>query len=334
MNAYILAADPAWVEASVLSYYDIVERIVVSYDRNSVGYTGKKIDVETCLTRLRAIDRDGKMDFRPGEFAVGPYSPMELETRQRMTAISQSADGADWIVQLDSDEVLTAPALLLECVAEAERSGFSTVDYPSLWLYCHMGESRFLAWCRRGGRVDVTFPGSMVVRPDVVCKFGRRSSAPTYRVDVQPTRRIDGVAKKSHRVVRMDQSIVHLSMLRSDDQLRAKFATWSHSRDRNWDGELFAWRAARRYPRTAAVMSQLDMTTRGRFVWPITLDDRAMRLLEVSPEDLRNMRSPERSSGFADWLYANFRGWIKPSIDRGTSAVGRRLQRIVGWDRS
>ena len=55
-NAYILAADPAWIEASVRSYYDRVERIVVSYDEDGLGWTGVPLDIEQCLRRLRAMD--------------------------------------------------------------------------------------------------------------------------------------------------------------------------------------------------------------------------------------------------------------------------------------
>ena len=42
LTAYILAADPAWIEASIQSYYDIVEQIVVCYDRDRLGWTGPR----------------------------------------------------------------------------------------------------------------------------------------------------------------------------------------------------------------------------------------------------------------------------------------------------
>ena len=56
LAAYILAADPAWIDWSVPSYYDLVDRIIVSYDGDGLGWTGAPLQIEECLNRLRAID--------------------------------------------------------------------------------------------------------------------------------------------------------------------------------------------------------------------------------------------------------------------------------------
>ncbi len=40
LNAYVLAADPAWIEESVASYYDLVQRILVSFDDSGTSWTG------------------------------------------------------------------------------------------------------------------------------------------------------------------------------------------------------------------------------------------------------------------------------------------------------
>ena len=61
LNAYLLAADPTWIEAGIGSYYDAVAQIVVSYDRNHRGFTGRPVPVDECLARMRAIDRDGNL---------------------------------------------------------------------------------------------------------------------------------------------------------------------------------------------------------------------------------------------------------------------------------
>ncbi len=330
VNAYILAADPAWIEASVLSYYDFVDRIVVSYDADSRGYTGREVDVAGCLRRLRAIDRVGKCDFHPGQFAAPDAAPMACETRQRTEALALAGDGADWVLQLDTDEVLPTPSLLLNCIEDAARVGLRTVDFPSLWLYSAAGGRRFLSWCRRGGRVDVMFPGSMAVRPDVHFEFARRSLEPTYHVDIRRQRHLGGKHVRADRVVRFHESIVHLSMLRSDNELQSKFLTWSHARDRDWSPELDGWRAARKYPRSAALLSQFDLTTRRRHLWPVRLSSDAMRLLQESPEDVANMRTGLEGRGVVDWMRSAHRGWVKPSVDRIAAAVGRRLRGSTG----
>src|SRR5208283_1119069 len=58
LRAYVLAADPAWLETSMQSYYDIVEKIVVSYDRNKVGWTGHPLPIDECIDRAKSIDTD------------------------------------------------------------------------------------------------------------------------------------------------------------------------------------------------------------------------------------------------------------------------------------
>src|SRR5438045_2429212 len=104
LKAYILAADPAWIEASVLSYYDVIEELVVSYDRRRLGWTGVVIPVAECLERLQAIDHDKKMRFCPGDYAQLDHAPMENETFQRQCAVDEASSGADWVVQFDTDE--------------------------------------------------------------------------------------------------------------------------------------------------------------------------------------------------------------------------------------
>ena len=49
INAYVLLADPAWLELSVRSYYPIVERIYASYDLNRKSWSGDPIPVDDCL---------------------------------------------------------------------------------------------------------------------------------------------------------------------------------------------------------------------------------------------------------------------------------------------
>src|SRR5438128_525348 len=100
LKAYILAADPAWIEKSVQSYYDIVDELLVSYDTNKRGWTGAPIPVDECLERLRAMDRDNKIRFYPGEYARLDRTPMENETYQRQCAITAIGRQTDWILQL------------------------------------------------------------------------------------------------------------------------------------------------------------------------------------------------------------------------------------------
>ncbi len=117
LHAYVLAADPAWLVQSVRSYYDLVDRIVVSYDQDATSWTGTPLEVEHCLRLLKTADPDGKIVHSPGHYARPEHKPMDNETYQRQRALDEASEGADWVLQLDTDEVFGAPATFLDCLA-------------------------------------------------------------------------------------------------------------------------------------------------------------------------------------------------------------------------
>ncbi len=162
LRAYVLAADPAWLETSIQSYYDIVEKIVVSYDRNKVGWTGSALPIDECIDRAKSVDKDKKMEFARGDFAILSNSPMENETRQRREALALAGD-ADWVLQLDTDEVVTEPTSLRRQLAALPASA-RCVRWPMRSLFQRAADGRYLEVCtKRGGHVEEYF--SIAVRP-------------------------------------------------------------------------------------------------------------------------------------------------------------------------
>lgn len=254
INAYVLAADPWWLEDSVGSYYDLVERIVVSYDQDALSWTGTPLPVDECLARLRAIDTHGKLDFRPGRFFHPERSALENDTAQRQEALDQASEGADWVIQLDTDEVLQDAGALVDAIAEAESRGCAAVEYPARYLYSRsrsgwMLETTRPLWRRRAG-----YPGPVVIRPGAPLVHCRQSPVPVLRVDMSPTNTdpthpSDAVV---HRVVRPDQAILHYSWVRDDDYMRRK-AAWSGHSD-TYTRMLQAWHGRTRRPVVAAAV--------------------------------------------------------------------------------
>lgn len=113
VNAYILAADPSFLHSSLSAYYDRVDRIIVSYDRSARSWTGTALPVEQCLRIIDAIDVDGKCVRAPGDFARLDENALDNDTYQRQVATDQASEGARWVVQLDTDEVMWAPGHIL-----------------------------------------------------------------------------------------------------------------------------------------------------------------------------------------------------------------------------
>lgn len=285
VNAYILAADPAWIEASVRSYYEITGRIVVSYDEDARGWTGQPLDIEQCLRRLRAIDYANKLDFRPGHYARPEFfqRPMEGETFQRRSAFEQARVGADWVLQLDTDEVIGNTAIFSDCLAEADRCRRQALNYPSLWLYSRAFGPWYLEWCDRGWRRAPGYPGALAIRSDCSLTFARRVESGHFHVDLSREgssgRVPNGVAVE--RVIGAAAAVWHLSMVRDEVWLRRKFLSFGHAHDRDWHPEVRGWLWAQRHPLLKVFLSQFS---RGTYRRPLRLSRMPPRVRKLIAE--------------------------------------------------
>lgn len=254
INAYLMAADPAWIEASVSSYYALVREIVVSYDEDGLSWSGTPLELGECLERLARCDPGRKMRFCPGHYARKDSNPMVNDTFQRQTALDRAGENADWVIQLDTDEALMDAGVFLSCLEEADRGGFAAMDYPARWLYQRIGERRFLERCSRLWGPAGGFPGPVAVKPGVALRNARQCDAKLFRVDFRkrntdPSHRADAPV---HRAVPTRAGIVHYSWVRSEADLLRKTASWGHSRD-PWGKEIAYWKWAGKHPLFASM---------------------------------------------------------------------------------
>ncbi|MGH1561898.1 hypothetical protein [Mumia sp. DW29H23] len=255
LTAYVLAADPSWIEESVLSYYDHVDRIVVSYDETGTSWTGTPIAVEECLARLKSIDVDGKLDYAPGSYYVPGRAPLDSDTAQRNDALARASIGADWVVQLDTDEVLADPDELVRAIEAADAGGFDGVEYPARLLYQHLRGSLYLELCRRTWAVAADYPGPVAVRAGTPLVHCRQADVALYRVDFKPRNTDPSHPKDApvHRVVRPDQALIHFSWVRSDAHMDAKSRSSGHAHDFPWGPVIARWRDSREHPLRAVL---------------------------------------------------------------------------------
>lgn len=249
IHAYVLAADPTWLRPSLLAYYDHVDKIVVSYDERSLGWTGAPIQVDQCLQELRALDVESKIVYVPGEFgpeANSPGDPLARETQQRNVALAEAGPGAEWVLQIDTDEVLRDWQPFLNALKLAEQLGLSSVEWPMRVLYRRLRDGRFLEVVK-SGHTHFEYPGPVAVRPEVVLSNCRRSAEPFLRplvvgdrVSLQAQRPAE---LGEHRVemVSEQDAIWHNSWARPPASVRAKIASWGHNQ---------GWRSWRYYYRT------------------------------------------------------------------------------------
>ena len=232
MKAYVLAADPTWIQASVRSYYDVVEEIVVSYDRAARGWTGAPIPVQACLDRLESIDRDKKMRFHAGDFARLNCTPMENDTFQRQWALDEAGKHTDWVLEIDTDEVVPdAPQLARRLTSEVPAE-YRAVEWPMRPFFQRTAAGNYLEVCTPRRRQLSEFPGCIAARPG------------GQLIEARRTRWRERRAPANARLSR-EEAILHFSWVRGEDELRVKLRSWSHSQDLDTEAYLRdVWRAA------------------------------------------------------------------------------------------
>ncbi|WP_157814023.1 MULTISPECIES: hypothetical protein [unclassified Microbacterium] len=261
LTGYVLAADPWWIEESVLSYYDVVDRLVVSYDENATSWSGGPIPVEECLRRLRRIDSAGKLDFVPGSFARPDIHALEAETLQRSQALRRASADADWVIQLDSDEVVGNLETFVACIEEAERHGAGGLDYPSRYFMGRSSSGRLLETSTRWWRPYAHYPAPMAVRAGSRLVHARQAEVALYRTDFRPDSTSPLHARDAvvHRVIPVEAGIRHYSRVRSQDYMERKSA-WSAHAD-YYARELARWRTRQDHPIAAVVATPFAKPT-------------------------------------------------------------------------
>ena len=258
INAYIPISEPRWLRASLASYYAVVERIVVVYDERGFGFSGSPINVQGCLEVLKNVDPDGKLEFLPGRYYDESRDPLGNDTHQRQCALDVAEKDADWVIQLDSDEVITDANEFLNCLREADEKGFDALDYPARWFHYALGHFRYLERSRRPWKVRATYPGPIAVRHGAKLNLARQCDAKAFRVDLQPFSTDPAQLHSAvHRVVRPDQAIYHYARVRSKAELGMKTQSSGHAREMEWNAVIERWLWEGRHPHLAALASAL-----------------------------------------------------------------------------
>lgn len=251
INAYILAADPTWLERSVGAYYSRVTKIIVSYDRRSRGWTGAWIPVQECLQRLRRLDALGKMVFVEGDFSAEVADPMLNDTRQRNEALALASVDADWVLQLDTDEWIPDMDSLIRVLEQCTDLDCLGVEWPMRVLFRSIGKNKALEVCAHGGRDHYEYIAPIVIRAGTQLVHSRRAEGKFLRATVsgdnQSVQILREPAPSEVRLecLRPQDVILHNSWARPPHMLRRKLSSWSHSCIKVWWYYLTKWLPAK-----------------------------------------------------------------------------------------
>lgn len=250
VTAYVLVADPAYLQESIRAYYDRVQRIVLSYDETATSWTGTPLPVAECLRLIEAVDPDRKCVRAPGRYARPGEHPLDNDTFQRQAALDAASADADWVLQLDTDEVMLDPDRFFSALERADATGTAGLDFPARWLYARVGEDRFLEASSRFWRVRAGFPGPLAVRAGTRLVHARQADVPLYRVDfgprnTDPSHHRDSVV---HATVPVGSAVAHYSWVRDDETMRRKFGWSGHTAAYSRPEVYRRWVSRQRHP--------------------------------------------------------------------------------------
>ena len=265
ISAYVLLADPSYLAESIGAYYPYVDRIVLSYDETSTSWTGTPLPVEKCLEIVRALDTEGKCIAAPGRYARLEHDPLENDTFQRQTALDAASTDADWVLQLDTDEVMPHPDAFFAALSRAADAGAGGLDYPARWLYTRVRPGRYLEQATRFWRLAASYPGPLAVRAGTRLRLARQADVPLYRVDLRhrntdPWHPADA---RVDEVIPAADAVLHFSWVRDPGVIRRKFG-WSGHTDEMKPPRVYrrwAWRT--RHPGWTVATSPLRSQSGG-----------------------------------------------------------------------
>lgn len=257
IHAYILAADPAWAWSSLSSYHHLVSRIFVSFDRDHRSWNGHLTRGNEAIRELAAAAPDDRIVLLPGDFSDPSRPLLELETAQRQATLDAAGEGADWVLQIDADEVVLAPAVFMRELMRADSLGFDALHFPARWLYqraesrfARNGRETFLEGCTRGWGAQASYPGPVAVRSGTSLTLCRQTAASTYRVDFR-RRNTDPAHPKDARVdavIAPDHGILHYGWVRPPAEMETKSRLSGHASDFDWRPRISDWAWRGRHP--------------------------------------------------------------------------------------
>ena len=204
--------------ASVRAYYEVVDRIVVSYDRDGKSWSGEPRRLTSASPSSAAVDLvvEGLVHLTQ-TFSNPTASPFDCETRQRQSSLDAAGKEAEWVLQLDTDEVIPRMEPFMEMLRRADAAGAIGLHFPSRWLYARAGSGTYLEFCSRWWRAAAGYPGPLAVRRGTRLTLARQCEGTLFRVDFR-RRNTDPLASPDcawfHATVPVADGVLHFAWVR------------------------------------------------------------------------------------------------------------------------
>jgi hypothetical protein len=272
-----------------LSYYPYVENIIATYDESHKSWSGPLLDIGDCIDRLRKIDVENKVKFVAGNFSRREFysNPIENDTYQRQYSLDLASVGADWVLQIDTDEVITSWSVLYECVRRADDSCCESLYFPSIYVYQLISNRLALESCRRMGVRQAGYPGPIAVKSGTKLYLSRRTLAKPlhYRWETGFSTVIEPSAVVATYPIATSDCIVHFSRARSSEYMVKKFSTWGHAKDRDFSDDMRFWHMVAKYPIVGMVLSHCFRGPHVTQLRPFLLSEKVRSIIRTNNID-------------------------------------------------
>ncbi len=231
----VVQNDAETVERSLASFYEHVEFLVVSTDVRR-GWSGTPITPDDTRARIRAFDKDNKIEIIEGDF-YRHSDPMRNDTLQRQfTAdrLTKRVPGLDWIVQIDADEVFQDFAYFADALG-AQPPTVQGVSWRWMLLFNRLADGRYLVIVNRDGE-PLLEQFAVAHRPHVMLASCREPVLPLRhgKPDV-------GARYVAPADLEFGKAILHYSYAKSEARVWEKLQTWSHAHEINAEDFFALW---------------------------------------------------------------------------------------------
>jgi hypothetical protein len=208
-----VAYDHRFAWAAIGSYYRIADEIILGLDRDRISWSGKyfRLDEDEFRRRLTEADPLGKISLVEADFHSQGSAPAN-DTFER-NALSMRCKPGNWVVQIDSDELLQNPGEFRD------------------WLLERRGPWRVM------GRWTVVFKrfGDDYL---VIDKDNSWISVATRRQG-----RYTGCRDTKEFKRRSPLRMLHFSWGRDEEELQQKLESWTHAGDFDTVKFLAFWKS-------------------------------------------------------------------------------------------
>lgn len=205
-----VAYDYKLAYATIMSYYDIADEILLGLDESRISWAGKKFEFDDGFyDTISAMDKDKKIKIIEKNFHTYKNA-IDNDTCERNYLTCRSVPG-NYHIGIDSDEILLNPKEFLDWLKKTSVSPFD-VDATWYTVYKSFGDKL------------------LVTNPLEPARIGTRLRGKYRKCRVTAQRGIMSPLK-----------MLHYSWGRKREEVVQKLENWSHTNDFNCKEYMVTW---------------------------------------------------------------------------------------------